>query len=526
MRVSNRAVALLMGLFVVVSTSVVDAQTQTSVEFPEAETLATDGVAIENILADVGLDASWRSTLDLHPGVRHMTVRYRDGSESDVAALIRTTLELAEATAERDEAVTELRRTAVDLDEAFEEERRREIERNHADAYFQGIDALTQVVAIDVFAGEDPSTSAILGLDGAALTVAQREFALTHTTLDEMFALRQAAEDALNEAIAEYDDAVADRVALEARHAELVTQAAERNAERRALDSSARAILPDAAIAFTGAAIPGQPGLTPKALNAYLRAEETMAVLAPGCHVSWRTIAAIASVEGLHGEYGGTRLDVDGRPVDPIIGIALNGQTADNFGNTTANLPDTDGGRYDGDPYHDRAVGPLQFIPQSWDRWRLDGDGDGERDPQDIDDAAATAGAYLCNYGSLRNWETWTFAIFGYNHSGAYVNSVKASLDRILRLRLPDFEGDESLRQRAPYGTWVPLPDDLGNEEDPGEEPPDTPGTQPPDPAPPGGTPTSAPPTTAPPTTAPPTTAPPTTAPPTTQPPTTSEAAG
>ena len=498
MRVSNRVLSALLGLFVVVSTTVVDAQTQTAVEFPEAEVLAADGAAVENLLALARLDAAWRSTIDLHPAVRVMSVDYRDGGDSTVAALLRTTMELTGTTAERDEAAAELREVAVALDEAFEKERRREIARNRADIYFQGIHALAQSVAIDVFAGEDPSRSAILGLDGEALTLAQREFELTHTTLDEIFALRQQASDELDAAIEAYEAAVAVRVETEERHATLVEQVSELNLTRRGLDASARAILPDAAEAFTLATIPGQPGLTAKALNAYLNAEAVLAERAPACHVSWRTIAAIASVESVHGEYGGTRLDIDGRPVQPIVGIALNGQTVDNFGNTTANLPDTDNGRYDGDPAHDRAVGPLQFIPESWHRWRLDGDGDGERDPQDIDDAALTAGAYLCNYGSLRNWQTWSIAVFGYNHSGAYVNSVKASLDRILRLRLPEFDGDEDLRQRAPYGRWVPMPDDLGNEPDPDETPDATP-----DP------PTQTPATTVPATTVPPTTQPP-----------------
>lgn len=473
MRLSNRTLSVLLGLFVVVSTTVVDAQTQTSVEFPEAEVLAVDGVAVERVLAEVGLDAAWRSTLDLHPAVRHLTVDYRDGAESEVAALIRTTLELAAITADRDEKISSLRATAVALDDALNEERDREIARNRADIYFQGIHALTQAVAIGVFAGEDPSTSAILGLDGDALTIAQREFELTHITLDEMFSLRDDADRELVDAIAAYESAVADRIELEAQHETLVREAAELNAARRALDASSRAVLPNAAEAFTLASVPGQTGLTPKALNAYLNAEATMTELAPRCHISWRTIGAVASVESVHGEYGNGRLDIDGRPADPIIGIALNGETVDNFGHTTARLTDTDDGEYDGDPNFDRAVGPLQFIPESWDRWRLDADGDGERDPQDIDDAALTAAAYLCNYGSLRYWETWSVAIFGYNHSGAYVNSVKASLDRIQRLRLPEFEDDGLLRQRIPYGTWVPLPDDLGTEPDPEDEPAD-----------------------------------------------------
>ncbi|MEQ8841158.1 MAG: lytic murein transglycosylase [Acidimicrobiales bacterium] len=458
MRTSKRAIAMAIGLSVMASTTTVDAQTQPEVRFPEAEVLASDGLAVQSILADVGLDAAWRSTLDLHPGVRPLTVQYRDGSESKVADLIRTTLELSATTAERDETVTELRSTAVELDEAFERERRREIARNQADAYFQGIHALTQAVAIDSFTGDDPAAAALLGLDGKALTIAQRNFELTNTTLEEMFSQRTQAEEDLDEAIVAYDAAVARRVEVESAHEALVEQAASLNAQRRTLDAAARTMLPDAAEAFTVAAVPGQTGLTPKALSAYLTAEATSAEINPGCHISWRTLAAIGSVEGLHGEYGNTRMGVDGRPADLIVGIALNGQV-DNFGEATANLRDTDGGRYDGDPIFDRAVGPMQFIPQTWATWGRDGDGDGERDPHDIDDAALAAAAYLCNYGSLRDWGSWSAAIFGYNHSAAYVNSVKASLDRALQLRLPDFEGDEQLRQSTPYGAWVPIPE-------------------------------------------------------------------
>ena len=474
MRVSNRMLSVALGLFVVVSTTLVDAQAQTAVDLPPAETLATDGAAVEAILGEVGLGASWRSTLDFHAGARVLKVEYRDGSAAQVAALLRVAFDLADVSAERDAVVSELRATAVALDDAYDRERRREIDRNQADVYFQGIDALAQVVAIDVFAGEDPATSAVLGLDGEALTVAQREFELTHTTLDEMLALRKDALEEFEAAVAAYDAAVAARVEVETAHSALVERAKELNATRRSLDASARAILPDAADAFAVASVPGQPGLTAKALNAYLRAEETLATTVPSCHVSWRTIAAIASVEGLHGEYGGRRLGPDGRPNEPIVGIALDGRTVDNFGDSTANLSDTDGGRYDGDPTHDRAVGPLQFIPQTWARWAIDGDGDGEAHPQDIDDAAVTAGAYLCSYGSLRDWQTWSIAVFGYNHSGPYVNSVKASLDRVLQLRLPEFEGDERLRQPAPYGAWVPIPDPPEPEPVPEETPPAT----------------------------------------------------
>ena len=56
--------------------------------------------------------------------------------------------------------------------------------------------------------------------------------------------------------------------------------------------------------------------------------------------------------------------------------------------------------------------------------------------------------------------------MFGYNQSGPYVNSVKASLDRVQRLVLPEFEGDDELRQSSPWGPWIPLPDPPPPEEE------------------------------------------------------------
>ena len=50
------------------------------------------------------------------------------------------------------------------------------------------------------------------------------------------------------------------------------------------------------------------------------------------------------------------RLDPNGDESKPILGIALDGSTG------VALVADSDGGKYDGDPTLDRAVGPMQFI--------------------------------------------------------------------------------------------------------------------------------------------------------------------
>ena len=93
----------------------------------------------------------------------------------------------------------------------------------------------------------------------------------------------------------------------------------------------------------------------------------------------------------------------------------MNGQ------NGTAAIADTDRGVLDGDRVWDRAVGPFQFIPTSWTIYGRDGNGDGNRDPQNIFDAVPAAVAHLCPHGSITDIEA---AIFAYNRSTEYVELV------------------------------------------------------------------------------------------------------
>ncbi|WKK61927.1 lytic murein transglycosylase [Corynebacterium sp. P3-F1] len=164
--------------------------------------------------------------------------------------------------------------------------------------------------------------------------------------------------------------------------------------------------------------------IPPQAVRAYGNAELIAREAWPECNLHWNTLAGLGWVETRHGTYtgrigAGARLDEDGRASPAIIGPALNG---DGF----AHVPDTDDGQYDNDPEFDRAVGPMQFIPESWERYGRDADGDGYPDPQQIDDAALGAANLLCASGrNLDAPEEWQAAILGYNHSNDYLMRVR-----------------------------------------------------------------------------------------------------
>ena len=68
----------------------------------------------------------------------------------------------------------------------------------------------------------------------------------------------------------------------------------------------------------------------------------------------------------------------------------------------------------------------MQFIPSTWSVVGVDGDGDGKRNPQDIDDAALASAVYLCSGDEdLSTDAGQNAAVYRYNHSDAYVDLVK-----------------------------------------------------------------------------------------------------
>ncbi|MFI0861710.1 lytic murein transglycosylase [Streptomyces smyrnaeus] len=162
----------------------------------------------------------------------------------------------------------------------------------------------------------------------------------------------------------------------------------------------------------------GESGISASVLAAYKKAAKSLASRTPGCGLRWELLAGIGKVESGHARGGA--VDKEGTTLRPILGPVLNGQGF-------ANIKDTDGGRWDSDADYDRAVGPMQFIPSTWDRWGADGNGDGRKDPNNIHDAALAAGDYLCAGGrDLSTGADLDRAILSYNNSSDYLRTVLA----------------------------------------------------------------------------------------------------
>jgi hypothetical protein len=156
------------------------------------------------------------------------------------------------------------------------------------------------------------------------------------------------------------------------------------------------------------------PWSVPEVLLAAYR--QAVAGSPPACHLPVSLLAAIGQVESA--SLAGRSIDSAHRAVPPVLGPVLDGAG-------TAAIPDTDGGRLDGNSRWDRAVGPMQFIPSTWATYGIDGDGDGRADPQNVYDATASAAGYLCAGGrDLALASGLRSAILSYNHSTAYLTTV------------------------------------------------------------------------------------------------------
>lgn len=161
----------------------------------------------------------------------------------------------------------------------------------------------------------------------------------------------------------------------------------------------------------------GPLGIPGAVLDAYQFAQRTLAAIQPGCHLSWSVLAGIGRIESDHASDG--RVDAFGNTLGPILGPRLDGSPG------VAAIPDTDHGVLDGDTVWDRAVGPMQFLPSTWQLYGVDGNGDGVSNPNNIYDATVSTGLYLCAGGAdLSDPVQLQGAVFRYNHSDTYVDVV------------------------------------------------------------------------------------------------------
>ena len=195
-------------------------------------------------------------------------------------------------------------------------------------------------------------------------------------------------------------------------------------------------------------------GIPSAALAAYQRAETVINAADKTCNLTWQLIAAIGRVESNHGRFGGNILDDQGLATPGIYGIALNGS------NNTAEILDTDAGQYDNDATYDRAVGPMQFIPSTWSVVGVDADGDGVRNPQDIDDAALGTAVYLCSGSDdLGTDAGQQSAVFRYNNSQSYVDLVLSIMEAYT---MGDFTTVPNSTVAAGYLVKSPTPINVG----------------------------------------------------------------
>ncbi|MDN3263961.1 C40 family peptidase [Streptomyces sp. CSDS2] len=195
-------------------------------------------------------------------------------------------------------------------------------------------------------------------------------------------------------------------------------------------------------------------------LAAYKKAAAQVGRYAPKCQgMHWPVLAGIAKVESNHAIGRDIADNGDIRP--KIYGALLNG--SGQGGNTTV-FPDTDGGKWDGSGHGERAVGPFQFLPSTWESIGKDANGDRVADPHNADDAALGAAIYLCGGRDLTKRPQLKAAILQYNHSDEYLANVLGWIDQYTAATegpdLKDLSGkvrtviDAALSQRGVPYSW------------------------------------------------------------------------
>lgn len=331
--------------------------------------------------------------------------------------------EAERATAATARSLAALKRRVGTIDR---ERARAESQANDARARQTDIDAKLAVararlkglaVASYVTGGASPQLTYLLEADGG------EDFGRRTALVDSATAIHRATATAYLEArdavTTELVDAVMALNEITAKQASLGSDIADAQAALAAQQAEVanRRLLLD----LVTAAAPVAPTDIPRlVLDAYQRAILAMSVRLPACRIAWPAVAALGRIEANHARYRGAQFSLSGDVFPPIIGIPLDGT------NKTQRILDTDDGLLDGDTVYDRAVGPMQFIPSTWARVGLDGNGDGVANPNNVYDATISAAYYLCRAvptGGLDKEENLAKAFFSYNHSQSYVDT-------------------------------------------------------------------------------------------------------
>ncbi len=163
-------------------------------------------------------------------------------------------------------------------------------------------------------------------------------------------------------------------------------------------------------------------GIGVTALEAYGNAAEIQRQQHPECGIAWTTLAGIAGTESKHGRHHGARVAPNGDTFPRIRGPELDGR------NGNMRMVDQESPTHpDGSPNYVRAEGPFQFLPETWQRFGVDANGDGRADPDNIDDAALSAARYLCVSagGDMTTPQGWLKALMVYNMSRSYADEVR-----------------------------------------------------------------------------------------------------
>jgi murein DD-endopeptidase MepM/ murein hydrolase activator NlpD len=186
-------------------------------------------------------------------------------------------------------------------------------------------------------------------------------------------------------------------------------------------------VLAVVAFAGGGSGTDEVPGFTPAGVPARIgQAYQAAAGRCPG--LDWTLLAAVGGVETNHGQFAGTTIDpATGEATPWIFGPPLNGD------HNTARLPIG--------PWHgwwgltgpwQHAVGPMQFLPATFDAHAVDADGDGTTNPHDVDDTVATTAAYICaNAGDTVDGPDEVARIYNPGDATRYAAALASEQQRI-----------------------------------------------------------------------------------------------